>query len=69
MYYQHNLGPFWLIGAIIAIIPFWRICARVGYSPWLSLLMAVPLVNLVFIYFLAFSEWPSKKGRVVTGRT
>ena len=64
MDYQHNLGPFWLIGAIIAIIPFWRICGRVGYSPWLSLLVAVPLVNLIFIYFLAFSEWPSQKGTV-----
>ena len=67
--YQHNLGPFWLIGAIIAIIPFWRICSRVGYSPWLSLLMAIPLVNLIFIYFLAFSDWPSQKGSVATGGT
>jgi len=23
--------------------------------------MAVPLVNVIFIYFLAFSEWPSQK--------
>jgi len=67
MYYQHNLGPFWLIGAIIAIIPFWRICTRVGYSPWLSLLMAIPLVNIIFIYFLAFSDWPSQKGTITTG--
>jgi len=67
MDYQHNLGPFWLIGAIIAIIPFWRICTRVGYSPWLSLLMAIPLVNIVFIYFLAFSNWPSQKGTVARG--
>jgi len=67
MYYQHNLGPFWLIGAIIAIIPIWRICARVGYSPWLSLLMAIPVVNIIFIYFLAFSDWPSQKGTIATG--
>ena len=70
MYHEHNLGPFWLIGAIIAIIPFWRICARIGYSPWLSLLMAIPLINLVFIYFLAFSDWPSQqKGTVAVGGT
>jgi hypothetical protein len=67
MDYQHNLGPFWLVGAIVVIIPFWRICQRVGYSPWLSLLMAVPLVNLIFIYILAFSNWPSQKGAVVSG--
>jgi hypothetical protein len=64
MYYQHHLGPFWLIGAIIAIIPFWRICTRIGWSPWLSLLMAIPLVNLIFLYVLAFSDWPSHKGTV-----
>jgi hypothetical protein len=69
MDYQHNLGPFWLVGAIIAIIPFWRICQRIGWSPWLSLLMAVPLVNLIFIYILAFSNWPSQKATVVSGGT
>jgi hypothetical protein len=69
MDYQHNLGPFWLVGAIVVIIPFWRICQRVGYSPWLSLLMALPLVNLIFIYVLAFSNWPSQKGTVVSGGT
>ena len=69
MYYQHNLGPFWLIGAIIVIIPFWRICQRAGYSPWLSLLMALPLVNLIFLYVLAFSEWQSERGRIAPGAT
>jgi hypothetical protein len=67
MYHQHNFFSFGLIAAIIAIIPFWRICARVGYSPWLSLLMAIPLVNIIFVYFLAFSEWPSRKGTVAGG--
>jgi hypothetical protein len=59
--YPHGVGLFWLIGAIIIILPFWRICERIGYSPWLSLLMAIPLVNLIFIYFLAFSTWPGGK--------
>ena len=69
MYYHHNFGFFWLIAIIIAIIPFWRICARVGYSPWLSLLIAIPLVNLIFIYFLAFSDWPARKATATTGGT
>jgi hypothetical protein len=67
MYYQHNFFGVWLIGAIIGIIPFWRICTRVGYSPWLSLLVAIPLVNIIFIYFLAFSTWPSRQGTVAAG--
>jgi hypothetical protein len=66
MYYHHSFG-FLLIGALIAIIPFWRICARAGYSPWLSLLIVIPLVNVIFIYFLAFSAWPSQKPAVAAG--
>jgi hypothetical protein len=67
--YHHNLGPFWLIGAIIFIIPFWRICKRVGWSPWLSLLWVIPFVGLIFLYFLAFSDWPAQKGSVSPGGT
>ncbi|TMQ02324.1 MAG: hypothetical protein E6J91_52575 [Deltaproteobacteria bacterium] len=59
--YHHAWGPSWLIVAVIATVPFWRICKRVGYSPWLSLLILLPLVNLVFIYYVAFAEWPSEK--------
>ena len=55
-------GFFWPIAAIIAIIPFWRICDRVGLSPWLSLLLLIPLANIIFIYYVAFAEWPSQRG-------
>ena len=48
--------------AAIAVIPFWRICTRVGHSPWLSLLILIPLVNLIFLYILAFGEWPALRG-------
>jgi hypothetical protein len=64
--YHHGLGIYWLIVAVIAVVPFWRICKRVGHSPWLSLLILLPLANLVFIYYLAFSEWPSAR-KPVTG--
>jgi hypothetical protein len=57
--YPHGFGFIWLIGAVLVVIPFWRICARVGHSPWLSLLMLVPIANILFLYYLAFGEWPS----------
>jgi hypothetical protein len=56
-----GLGLIWLIAALIGVAPFWRICSRVGHSPLLSLLVLVPLINLIFIYWLAFAEWPSDK--------
>jgi hypothetical protein len=46
-----------LIGAAIIIIPFWFICKKAGFSPWLSLLNLVPLGNLILVYVLAFAEW------------
>jgi hypothetical protein len=57
-YHHHALGLPWLILLVVAVVPFWRICKRVGHSPWLSLLVLLPLVNLVFVYYLAFSQWP-----------
>ena len=51
--FNHGLGASWLIVAVVIVIPFWRICAKAGYSPWLGLLAVVPLVNLFLIYFLA----------------
>jgi len=65
--FYHGYGISWLIVAIIAVVPFWRLSERAGYSPWLSLLILIPLVNIVFIYFLAFSEWPAQRSATVPG--
>lgn len=46
-----------VVALLILIIPFWFICKKAGFSPWLSLLNIVPLGNLVLIYILAFAEW------------
>jgi hypothetical protein len=61
MYYHSGFGLFWLLFLVIAVAPFWRICTRVGHTPWLSLLVLIPLLNLIFIYWLAFGEWPIDK--------
>ena len=55
------LGAHWftmLLGAVMIVLPFWRIFAKAGFSGWLSLLMIVPMVNLIALYVLAFSDWP-----------
>jgi hypothetical protein len=43
----------------VLVIPFWQIFKKAGFSPWLSVLMAVPLVNALTLYFLAFARWPN----------
>jgi len=46
-----------LVGLAVVIVPFWFILKKAGFSPWLSLLNAIPLGNLILIYVLAFAEW------------
>jgi hypothetical protein len=48
---------FGLICVAVIIIPFWFICKKAGFSPWLALLNLVPLGNLILLYVLAFAEW------------
>lgn len=50
-----------LLWAAIVVVPFWRICMKAGYPGALGLLIVVPLVNLVFLYYLAFATWPAHK--------
>ncbi len=45
------------VGLALVIVPFWFICKKAGFSPWLSFLFLVPLGNLILYYMLAFGEW------------
>ena len=61
-----------LISLIFGIIIWWRIFSKAGYSGARSLLLFIPIVNLIIIIMLAFSEWPIeselKQLRQMTGR-
>ena len=45
--------------AIVIVVPYWRITEKAGYPGWLSLLILIPGINLIYVYFLGFSNWPS----------
>lgn len=49
--------------AVFVCFPFSRIFRRAGRSPWLALLMLLPLINLVTLWCLAFSKWPIARER------
>lgn len=52
-------GPVMMfVMAAVIIVPFWFIFSKAGFSKWLSFLMLLPLVNLILLYYLAFSRWP-----------
>jgi hypothetical protein len=43
--------------AVVVVVPYWVIYKKAGFAPWLSFLMVVPVVNVVVLYFVAFSSW------------
>jgi len=49
--------------AMLAIVlyPLGRILRRIGLSPLWSVLVFVPLINLISLWVLAFSDWPVEK--------
>lgn len=51
------LIPIMLIAMVVAIIPYWFIFKKAGFAPLLSLLMMVPLANIIILYVVAFSQW------------
>jgi ATP-dependent Zn protease len=53
-----NVCPFMLL-FLVGVPPFWVIFKKAGFQPILSILMMAPLVNLILLYFVAFSEWKS----------
>jgi hypothetical protein len=58
---MHTMLPmilfFSLIWIVVLVVPFWMIFKKAGFAGALSLLMFIPLVNLVMLYVLAFSNW------------
>ena len=44
---------------VIVAWPASRICRRTGFPGWLGVLAVVPLANLVLLWVVALSPWPS----------
>jgi NADH:ubiquinone oxidoreductase subunit 3 (subunit A) len=61
----HFIILFFIVAPITMVVlaPFWMIFKKAGFQPILSVLMLVPLVNLVAIYIVAFSEWKAAPGQ------
>ncbi len=47
-----------LAATVFGIIIYWKILSKAGYSGAMSLLMLVPIANIVVICMLAFGNWP-----------
>ena len=63
------MAPFIMVILLMAlavwafmIFCYWRIFSKAGYSGALSLLLLVPLANIILIVWFAFAQWPALNG-------
>ena len=58
-----GVGSLILILVMIAvpILIFGPVAKKAGFSRWWSLLLVIPLVNLIVIWVFSFMEWPVEK--------
>ena len=52
-----------LVILALAVIPYWKIWSRTGHSGLWSILMIIPVANLISLWVLAFKNWPTVDGR------
>ncbi len=52
---------FFVVMVAVVLYPVGRILGRIGLSPLWSLLIFIPVVNLIALWVLSFSEWPLDK--------
>ena len=60
---MHPHPIFGRVAAVLAVIPAWKIVSKAGYNGAWSLLIFVPLVNIIMMYVFAFNQWPTEKSR------
>lgn len=52
------IGIISLLSIVLAVVIWWRIFSKAGYNGALSLLLFVPIANIIMLCILAFGEWP-----------
>lgn len=52
---------FFLISIAIIIVPGWLIASRAGFPGVLSLLLLIPVINIILLWVFAFIKWPIEK--------
>jgi hypothetical protein len=50
-----------IIGAVVVVIPFWRLFPRMGYPSYYALAMLLPFINIGLLYYVAFLDWPIQR--------
>ncbi len=57
---------FWLLLPVFGLFCLWlgfRILKRAGFDGWWTLVLLVPVVNIIMIWIFAFSPWPNLRSK------
>ena len=52
----------WAIGTALVILPLWKLCARAGLPPALSLISVMPVFGVILLWILVLRPWPGDPG-------
>lgn len=47
---------FFIVMAILVVVPFWRLLPKFGISSWVALVAIIPLGALVLLWVMAFRD-------------
>ena len=62
MYGYGGYNWLWFIIMIALVVyPVGRILSRIGFSPLWSIIVVIPLANLIALWMLALVDWPGDK--------
>ena len=50
-----------LLAIVVTVYMFGSVVKKAGFSRWWSLLLIVPVVNLMMVWVFAFMKWPAEK--------
>ena len=59
---------FFVIMVGVVLYPAGRVLNRLGLSPFWSVLIFIPLVNVISLWILAFIDWPASTIKTERGR-
>ena len=66
--YGGGSGFFWMIGYIVVVvIPIAKILGRIGFNQWWAAVAIIPLVNVIFLWIFAFTDWPRDEAETQSG--
>jgi len=49
------------LALLLTVLPWYKIFSKAGYSGCYSLVMLIPILNIIALFIFAFSEWPIER--------